>query len=341
MNERGIRKTRSGFQVYVRVKGEFRSKHFPPDTDLVELRAWRDERKARAKFRAAQAPKAGTLAADIDDYLDTCVSMRSNADRTLHLHQWRDALGPNQSRKAVTAFDVRRVLEDWKATKKLSDASLNRRRTALMSFYAAMEPDGANPARLVKRKREHVKPLILPSRAIILKVIAAVGRDKNRKAKGRVLKGEITRARLLVLAWTGWPAAQLMRLSRKDVHWRDKTALLRGRRKGAGTRDTILPLLPQAVSALRELDRLKSWGPFSTSSMHKSVTRTCQKLGVPVFNPYKMRHRFLTDIATITKDDRAVSELGMHTSPAQTKRYTEGSVSTRLTDALAVAASRL
>lgn len=339
MKERGIRRTVSGWQVYVRVRGEFRSKHFPPDADLVDMRQWRDDQKQRAALRP-KTPTPGTLAADVAAYLKARATMRSIKDRTLHLEQWRDALGPHRTRASVTPLDVRRVLEDWKAAG-MSHPSLNRRRTALMSFYTVTDPEGANPARLVPRLREAVTPLRLPSRDTILKVIARIGTDKNRKSAAPVLKGRKTRARLLVLAWTGWPAAQLMRLKRQDVHWREKTALLRGRRKGSGSRDVILPLLPKAISALRDLDRVDGWGAFSTSALHKSVTRACKALGLPPFNPYKLRHRFLSDIASLTKDDRVVAELGMHTSPAQTRRYTEATVDRRLTDALTLAAKRL
>jgi hypothetical protein len=218
VNERGIRRTGSGWQVYVRVRGEFRSKHFPPETPLEDLRQWRDETKERKPRNLPPTP--GTLAADVARYLKARGSMRSIKDRTLHLEQWRDALGPRRDRAAVTPFEIRAVLEDWKVAKKLSAGSLNRRRTALMSLYTVLDPSAVNPVRLVPRMRETTRPLRLPSRADVLAVIDVIGRDKNRTSKAEVLKGRKTRARLLVLAWTAWPAAQLMRLKKSDIHWR-------------------------------------------------------------------------------------------------------------------------
>ncbi len=339
MKERGIRKTPSGWQVYARVRGEFRSKHFAPETDLATLKGARDDLRLHAIPRDEH--RSGTIAADVAAYLDARQAMRSIADRTHHLEEWRDALGAHKSRLDVTPFDVRRVLEQWAREKKLKPASLNRRRTALMSFYTVIDPDGYNPARRVARWREHVEPFRLPNRSDVLTVIANIGVDKNRKDRGEVLKGAKTRARLSVLAWTAWPAAQLMRLKRTDVNFRARTALIRGRQKGAGTRDTILPLLPQAVAALREMKRLDAWGPFSTSAMHSSVARTCKKLGLTPWHPYALRHLLLSEIAALARDDRAVAELGMHTSPAQTRRYTESTVPRRLTDALKAVAEKL
>lgn len=339
MNERGIRRTGSGWQVFVRVRGEFRSKHFPPDTELSELKAERNT--LRLQQKPAGTDKAGTLAVDVAAYLSARKTMRSLADRTLHLEEWRDALGRDRSRHDVTPIEIRRVLDDWKAEKKLSAGSLNRRRTALMSLYTDLDPNTPNPVRAVPRSREQTKPLRLPTRADVLRTIAKIGRDSNRTATGPVLKGAQTRARLLVLAWTGWPAAQLMRLTRDDIRWRDKTAHLRGRQKGTGTRDAVLPLLPQAIAALRELDRLDAWGEFSTSALHKSVTAACKALGIRRWHPYALRHLFLSEMAEITKDDRVVAELGMHTSPAQTRRYTQSGLKDRLRKAVTSAAGKL
>lgn len=333
MKERGIRQTGSGWQVYVRVRGEFRSKHFPPDTELEDLKQWRDETQF---LTPRNAPLPGTLAGDVAKYLKVRAGMRSIQDRTLHLEDWRDALGPRRDRHAITPLDIRSVLEDWRTAKKLSNPSLNRRRTALMSLYTVLDPSTPNPVRLVPRYRETTKPLRLPSRADILSAIDTIGRDKNRTSKADVLKGRLTRARLLALFWTGWPAAQLMRLRKSDIHWQEQTALVRGRQKGSGTRDVILPLVPQAVTALKQLQALDALGEsFSTSSLHKSLKAACVKLGLPAFNPYALRHRFLTDLALLTRDDRTVAELGMHTSAAQTRRYTESSVPQRLRDAVA------
>jgi integrase len=319
---KGIRRTAHGWQVYARVRGQFRSKHLPADSTPEELQRERD----RLTLGYTLAPKGGTLADDVAAYLSARRTMRSYQDRKLHLEQWAAEIGP-VPRGIVTSLDVRRVLERWKE-QGLSPASLNRRRTALMSFYSVIEPGGHNPAKLVPRYRETVKPLQLPTRANVLKTIAAIGTGK---------KGQVTRARLLVLAWTGWPAAQLMRLEPKDIKWRQRAVYLRGRRKGSGSRDAILPLLPQALAALRQFRDVDAWGEFSTSGMHKSVRHACKVLKLPRWHPYALRHLFLSEMAALTRDDRVVAELGMHTSPAQTRRYTESTVSARLTAALKLA----
>ena len=42
----GIRRKRGGWQVFVEIEGVFRSKQFPLETPLADLRAWRDRQLA-------------------------------------------------------------------------------------------------------------------------------------------------------------------------------------------------------------------------------------------------------------------------------------------------------
>jgi hypothetical protein len=43
--ERGIRKTRFGFEAYARVRGRQVSRRFPPTATIEEMRAWREHRR--------------------------------------------------------------------------------------------------------------------------------------------------------------------------------------------------------------------------------------------------------------------------------------------------------
>jgi hypothetical protein len=58
----GIRRTKHGWQVYVTVRGEFVSKHFPAETPLAFLRDYRDALRARALAAATPDPFMPTLA---------------------------------------------------------------------------------------------------------------------------------------------------------------------------------------------------------------------------------------------------------------------------------------
>lgn len=333
MTERGIRRTPWGWQVVVRRQGKLYTKHFPPKTDLATLRHERDLIKARALLKLNPSPAdAETFGADIETYLEAVKGMPTFADREYRMLQWRDALGSRRRRSEITATEIRQQLEAWR-TEGLSLGSLNLRRTALAHFFAVLNGKaGQNPVKDVPRYRETPKPLRLPSLEDAEKAIGAVRAAKSRSK---------TRARLSVLLWTGWPAAQLMKLTLADVDFKNCRAYVTGRLKGAGSRSRWLPLLPQAVAALREFKRVKAWGTFSTSAMHSSLAHACEKAGVTPFNPYQLRHLFLTLVAGITKDDRAVAELAMHTDPRQTRRYTEQSVDPRILEALTQVAAAL
>jgi len=66
-----------------------------------------------------------------------------------------------------------------------------------------------------------------------------------------------------------------MRLRPDHVDWMGKSLYVPGREKGRGTRGRRVPLLPEGLKALRALDQHDGWGPFSTSSVHKSFLVAC------------------------------------------------------------------
>ncbi|HWB17017.1 MAG TPA: tyrosine-type recombinase/integrase [Vicinamibacterales bacterium] len=325
---KGIRRTSSGWQVFARVYGEFRSKHFPPDTPLTTLKRRREELRARAILREPEPHEGPTFGEDCEIYLQAVAGMPTFSDRAYRIGQWRDALGARRARASITSVEIRQQLELWRTAKPkgLAHGSLNLRRTALMHLWTVLDGRSVpNPVRDVPRYDETPEPLRLPSLAQAQRAVAAVGSHLTHCA---------TRARLRVLLWTGWPAAQLMRLTSVDIDWTHDTATLTARRKGKGTRVRTLPLLPEAVDALRELQDAEAWGPFSTSSMHSALARACKTAGVPTFHPYALRHLFLTRLALASRDDRVVAELGMHADIRQARRYTEQSVDPRIRAAL-------
>jgi hypothetical protein len=67
-------------------------------------------------------------------------------------------------------------------------------------------------------------------------------------------------------AATSLEVIQVMLLREDHVNWQEPSVLVQGRRKGKGTHTTRLPLVPQAVAALREFFDAKAEGRFSTSS---------------------------------------------------------------------------
>jgi integrase len=322
----GIRKTSHGWQVYTTIGGRFRSKHFPPDTTPSELKQERSKLKAQATLGLApEQPRdhdGPTLAEDVESYLKAIAGMTTVSDRTYRIKKWRDALGPDRDRSTVTAVEIRQQLEAWRVAG-AKPGTLNLLHTALRHLYTVLDgPDAANPLRAIPRYREEELALSLPSWKTAKAVIDGIAPSKSR-------------ARLRVLMYTGWPSATLKRLRKADLAWRKKEALLHGRRKGGGTRPRVVPLLPDAVKALREFDKLNAYGPFSGSSLHSLLDRACKRAKVPPFRVYDLRHMFLSRVAARTHDERAVAELGLHSTPQQTWRYTRQAGSTRAKAALA------
>lgn len=317
--EPGIRRTRSGWEVYVRIDGRYLSKHFKPDTDLIELRRWREERKARAKFKIPDPVLDGnSFGADCRRYLELVRGMTTYRDRAYRIGLWEQELGPGRPRKDITAVEIRRILERWRASGS-SPGTLNLRRTALMHLFSVLDGKSApNPVRDVPRYRESPPPLQLPTLKQATQAIAKL--SPNGKS----------RYRLQVLLWTGWPPSQLMRITAADIDFRKQIARVPARRKGAGMPSVWLPLATPAVKALRQFKKAKAWGAFSTHSLRHLLHRACKAADVPAFNVYTLRHLFLTLVALKAKDDRAVAELAQHSDLRQTRRYTEQSVAPRL-----------
>lgn len=325
--EPGIRQTRSGWQAYVRVRGEFRSQHFPPDTKITTLRQWREtEIGKRQAFRAAakrglevRDPDAErSLGRDADRYLSLVGYLVSFKDRQRRLREWVTLLGRDTPRASITAVDIRLGLERLRLKRGLKPKTLNLYRTDLIHLWRLLDGKSAtNPALDVPAYKTETIRWRLPTWAAAEKAIAAVVSKRSQ-------------ARLSVMLWTGLPQAQLKRLAPADVQFRAKQVYVAGRKKGAGTANVTLPLLPQAVQAFAAFREAKAWGSFSNRSLAKTLQHACRRAKVKRFHPYLLRHLFLTEVAKAIGDDRVVAALGLHADTKMTQRYTEQSVDLRL-----------
>ena len=320
---KGIRRTPSGFQVYTKKGGTFRQRCFPKDTALAVLKTEYANLDAIATLaksgrKVEDAPMDGDhLAADVSHYEHAIAGMTTVKDRVYRIRQWRDAFGGETRRQDITPLKIRQQLERWRKDGK-SAGTLNLYRTALMHFFTVTDPEAPNPVKRVPRYRETPKPLHLPTIAQATRAISKLSPHGK------------SRARLLVLLWTGWPPSQLMRLTKFDLHLKKQMVRVPAREKGAGVPGSWKPILPQAVTALRAFDKLDAYGEFSTHSLRHRLHEACKKAKVKPFRVYDLRHLFLTTVAIITKDDRLVAELAQHSDLRQTRRYTEQSVDARL-----------
>lgn len=314
--------------MYTRIRGRFVSEHSTEEPSALAVRDWVHAQHAiDAGTAQPNAPVVSTFAEDVATYLAQVQTMPTYRWRSDDLDRWLAVLGRSRSRASITSSVIRAQLERWRADG-YAASTVNHRRTALMHLWTVLDGKSApNPARDVPRYSTDPAPPAALSPAAVRALLAAMPESQ-------------TKARLLVMAWTGWPQAQLTRLEPADIAW-NKAVYVRGRKKGRGVPGVWLPLLPAAWRALRLFKRYGCWGTFSTSSMRAAFRRAAEKVAknpklskalraeVADVTPYQLRHSFGTLIAGVTQDDRAVQTLMLHADIRQTHRYTSATVDPR------------
>ena len=324
----GIQRTTIGHRAYVRVRGVLHTKRFPPDATPTEMQNWRQATRVDVLRSLARTPRSrGTFGEDVDAYLKSVKTMPSYVDRENDLDAWLAALGSGRSRHTITSAEIRTALQQWRVNgrkdgKPLSESACNHRRSALMHVFTVLNGKaGANPVREVPKFREPDPEPRGVSFAQLRKAFNAMPESK-------------TKARVLIMAYTGLPHATLMRLTPGMVDLRARTVTVPRRRKGQGTKTRVLPLQPEAIKAFRLLDRYDGWGSFSRDSLRRSLRRACATAGIPLIRGYDLRHSFGTAVYAASGDIRAVQALLDHSDVKLTERYTLGAVDERMKAAL-------
>jgi integrase len=364
----GIYRDGSGVSATVHLGTVQLEERFPLETPLRVMQRWR---QMTAEKLRTQRPRivGGTLAADVETYLKTLVDRpRLQALRRVHLAWWVSRF-PNRYRHTLTAPELRAALAEFAVTKIQrwpnrppalpTPATVRHYRTALYSLWTALDgKDAPNSLRDVKPPRsDDPEPRALPYEIIdgILAAMPERGQGLRDQPRADVSK---TKARLKVQAYVGLPSKQVMLLREEHVNWQEPSLLVQGRKKGKGTHTTRLPLVPQAVAALREFFDANAEGPFSTSSARQSFRRACKayikqiavqdaehakRLAVLLKDarPYDLRHSYLTMTYLASEDIHATQKMGQHSDPRMTNRYTLAAVDPRLKAAVARLAQML
>lgn len=329
----GVYRDKFGVAVVVSVSGKPRE--FRHDGDKKKYRdhylegrraAWfRDERKrvqAREQLAAErQAEATDVLRSDVRAYLKTIESESHRRNAAGYLAHWEATFGERQ-RNTITELEVKeRFAQINKAP-----STKNHIRRELFVFYQTMNgKTGYNPVLNLKAVREHYLDARALPYEIIEKILAA-------------LKPTPAKARLMVMAYTGLPQTLIAKLRPIDFNPDARRLYVRPRRKGAGVEGREIPLSPAGVEALKELARLNAFGPFQNRQLSNTFAHGIRTSGVTVpegTRPYDLRHSFLTEVYRETGDLTATSELGIHATLEQTKRYAQGALSERATKAIA------
>jgi integrase/recombinase XerD len=326
----GIERRGTGYRAVVS-QGRGRPlirKTFPLGTDPRVMQAWRTDTAAQVHVRRTSRATAGTLAADVVRYLAAVQALPTIKDRRRQMAVWLDALGAHRRRETLTATEIRTVRDRWLTTPRapgqppLAAATVNLRLRALSNLYRVLDgPRAENPVRDVDEAPEpEAAPRDLDY-ATIRRIFEAMP-DIGRAAPGDPRPARsLTKIRLRILAYTGLPPAQLQRLRPADVDLDARLLTVPGRRKGAGTASAILPLIPPAVDAFRDLVAADGFGPFSHSSMWKSFAAAARATGVTGASPYSLRHSFATVVYDLTGDDHLVMTLLQHAGLKTSQKY--------------------
>ena len=363
------------YAVIVKVGGKPKEHRFLLSTPLAKLEEARDRLKGQA--RDEERPRAGSLADDAAQYLLTIEDKKKRKHRAILCRHWTRVHG-RDSRFALTKLMIEQQLVSWMDAG-VSPSTCNKRLSVLRGIFNTVNTDDdPNPAAKVKKRKEPEPEPRGLAYSLIERILGEMPDRGKPTGGGQGSRPTVSLAKLRCawMAYTGLPPAQSMKIN-PDVDLQRvvtpdpetgadvETHVLRGRprRKGKGTRETWLPLAPQAVEVLALLvthGGLTTKGtlkPFSTSSVRQSWMRGCVKviaaqLGagetplphkfvtkgtkatlVPLVRPYDLRHSFLTQALRSSGNLRGVQELGQHADARQTQRYIQNAVPQAARDA--------
>lgn len=331
----GIARDGKGFRVFVSVRlghkiHQLKSKRFPSTATVGEMKAWRERQRVEARGRATPMPARGTLARDIETYLDQVAAMKTITWRKRDLEAWREAFG-DLDRRRLTSGMIRAQLHAWRTEgptfvylprtgerrivrdrdgrpRPLSASACNHRRTALLHLFSVLDGKGApNPVREVPTFRE---PPPAPRGRDLAQLAAAIKTLRNPKQ----------RARAAVLLWTGIRGnSELAAMSPAHLDL-DAAVCFVPSGKG-GTKLRTVPLNAAGVEAWREFVKVDAWGQYDKNALRKSLGRACERLGLADVRTYDLRHSLATAYLKIGADLADVQDLLGHTTARMTRRY--------------------
>ena len=327
----GIERHGHGFRARVSQGRGLRplSRQFPLTATAAEMQAWRKDEQAKLRVTRKQRASRGTFEGDARRYLKTVRALTTYKERERHIGLWIEAFGTTP-RDEITSADIRAVRDRWlteprgKDQPPLSPHTVNLRLRALSNLYTVLDGRRShNPVREVDEAHEPERgPRDLDYDTIrrILDKLPDVGRAPKGDKRPKV---SLTKIRLRILAYTGLPAKQLMRLKPEDVDLEHGAVSVPGRGKGRGASAALLPLLPPAIDAFRDLHAAQAFGRFTTSSMWKSFQRAAKSANVSGVRPYDLRHSFLTVVYDITRSLEVVMAFAQHADTAMSRQYTK------------------
>jgi integrase len=309
-------------QVFFNLNG-FVSKTFPASSTVGERNAWRDREMEK---RGAGKPDNGTFAADVETFLrkPEIAAMPSVKQYAAILHLWIAALGGTRPRCSITRDEIEAVIQTW--LQSFAQPTVYHRRTVLLRMYTVLDgPDVPNPVKQTTRPR-HYEPVDRSlDFATIERILDAM------PAERRLMKGiatpSLAKLRAAVMAHTGIPAAELMKLKPHHFDRRARVIQMPWRDKGAGTPAHVRQLSDAGVAAFVALDAAQGWGAFAPERLSASFKRAARRVLGPstAVRFYDLRHSLGAEIYALTRDEATVARMLGHAEGSKiTGRYTMG-----------------
>jgi integrase len=212
------------------------------------------------------------------------------------------------------------VIQTW--LKAFSPVTVYHRRTPLLRLWTVLDGvDAPNPVKGTSCP-DHHRPV---DRSIDYATIARILDAMPGRGHGPL--PSLAKLRATVIAYTGIPPAELMKIRPQDFDRHAAIVRMPWRDKGAGTPAHTRELSPEGVAAFIALDEAHGWGLFAVEALGRSFKRAVKRVLGPLsaFRLYDLRHSFGADIYRTTRDLATVARLLGHTegSPV-TARYAMG-----------------
>lgn len=292
------------------------------DRDIPWLRDERIRRQAEATLKAdIRADTADRFPADVERFLATISSTGHRVNTQGYMAHWAHHFEQHR-RNTITDLDVATAF----AAIQQANSTKRHIRRALINFYEALNgKSGYNPGRSLRNPPKDEDTIRDLPWADIEQVFAALPPSRSK-------------ARLLLIAYTGLPQKQIAQLRPSDLRLEARELVVHPRRKGAGAAGRVIPLSDRAVAALKEFIRLEAFGTFQNRQLVETFWSGATRAGVTWpddARPYDLRHSFLTEVARGGADIRDIATLGMHATLEQAARYIKGAAQQRATTAIA------
>jgi integrase len=341
----GVWRDQWGLQAMVKGgRGPGNTARFKPPRTLADAIRWQRRRLAELATVATPKPPSqrGTLKADVPRYLALLPLGPSRDGMDVLLGAWLRTPLALMRRSEITREMVQLQIAQWRSAggrsgKGFAASTVNHRVAALRALYRALDPVGAHDPTTGLTKLREPEP---EPRGVPFEVAEAIlAQIKDRGGKRVPVLVSKARLRLAVILYTGLPHAQVMKIKREHIDFDKATLLTTPRRKGAGARARRLPLLPQAVEALRAFDAADCYGAFATTPVRRAwelarnrvaadITDPAIRALLATLRPYDLRHSFGTEVYRHSRDHRATAELLLHAPGSKiTERYTLAAVS--------------